>query len=149
MNALVDPQIVDALYEAAQAGVRIDLIVRGICVLRPGIPGVSHNIQVRSVVGRFLEHSRVFHLENGGEPELYCASADWMERNFFRRIEVAFPVADPVHRQRILQDLDAYLRDDCQTWILHADGHYERLKKGASCEHDAQASLLAAYSAPS
>ncbi len=92
MNALVEQQSIEALYRASRAGVKIDLIVRGVCALRPGVPGVSENIRVRSIVGRFLEHSRVFYFENGGEPELYCASADWMERNFFRRVEVAFPV---------------------------------------------------------
>ena len=90
MNALVEPQAIEALYRASCAGVKVDLIIRGVCALRPGVPGVSENIQVRSVVGRFLEHSRVFYFDNGGEPEMYCASADWMERNFFRRVEVGF-----------------------------------------------------------
>ncbi len=98
MNSLVEPQIVRALYEASQAGVKVDLIVRGICALRPGVPGVSDNITVRSIVGRFLEHSRVFYFENGGEAETFCSSADWMERNFFRRIEVCFPVQRRHHR---------------------------------------------------
>ena len=92
MNALVEPQAIEALYRASRAGVKIDLIVRGCARCGPGVPGVSENITVRSIVGRFLEHSRVFYFENGGEPELYCASADWMERNFFRRVEVAFPI---------------------------------------------------------
>src|SRR6201986_3120778 len=114
MNALVDPQSIEALYRASNAGVKVDLIVRGICALRPGLPGVSENITVRSVIGRFLEHSRVFYFENGGAPELYCASADWMERNFFRRVEVAFPITRDTHRVRILQDLDLCLRDNVQ-----------------------------------
>ena len=101
MNALVEQQSIEALYRAARAGVKVDLIVRGVCALRPGVPGISENIRVRSIVGRFLEHSRAFYFENGGEPELYCASADWMERNFFRRVEVAFPIQRPSHRQRI------------------------------------------------
>ena len=92
LNALVDPQTIETLYRASRSGVRIDLIVRGVCAVRPGIPGVSDNIRVVSVVGRFLEHSRVYWFENDGSPELYLASADWMERNFFRRVEIAFPV---------------------------------------------------------
>ncbi|HUI62033.1 MAG TPA: RNA degradosome polyphosphate kinase, partial [Steroidobacteraceae bacterium] len=118
MNALVDPQAIEALYRASGAGVKIDLIIRGICALRPGLPGVSENITVRSIVGRFLEHSRVFYFENGGDPELYCASADWMERNFFRRVEVAFPIKRRSHRERILRDLDIYLSDNTQAWTL-------------------------------
>jgi polyphosphate kinase len=116
--------------------------VRGICALRPGIPGVSENIRVRSVVGRFLEHSRVFCFENGGNPEMYCASADWMERNFFRRIEVAFPVKRAALRERILRDLDLYLRDNTQAWKLNSDGTYERLQPGDAPAINAQAKLL-------
>jgi polyphosphate kinase len=142
MNALVDPQAIEALYRASCAGVSIDLIVRGICALRPGIPGVSENIRVRSVVGRFLEHSRVFCFENGGNPEMYCASADWMERNFFRRIEVAFPVKRAALRERILRDLDLYLRDNTQAWKLNSDGTYERLQPGDAPAINAQAKLL-------
>ena len=126
MNALVDPLAIEALYRASRAGVKIDLIVRGICALRPGLPGVSENIRVRSILGRFLEHSRVFYFENAGEPELYCASADWMERNFFRRVEVAFPIKRKSHRERILRDLDIYLSDNTQAWLLAPDGLYTR-----------------------
>ncbi len=97
MNALVEQQAIEALYRASCAGVKVDLIIRGVCALRPGVPGVSENITVRSIVGRFLEHSRVFYFENGGEPDLFCASADWMERNFFRRVEVAFPIRREHH----------------------------------------------------
>jgi len=147
MNALVDPQAIEALYRASRAGVRIDLIVRGICALRPGLPGVSENITVRSVVGRFLEHSRVFYFENDGEPELYCASADWMERNFFRRVEVAFPIKRSSHRERILEDLDVYLSDNVQAWQLGHDGLYRRLSSGGEQPVSAQERLLANYAA--
>jgi polyphosphate kinase len=147
MNALVDPQAIEALYRASAAGVKIDLIVRGVCALRPGLPGVSENIRVRSIVGRFLEHSRVFYFENGGEPEMYGASADWMERNFFRRVEVAFPIQRQTHRERILRDLDFCLRDDTQAWILQNDATYVRTKPPAEGRPvSAQAELLAKYS---
>jgi polyphosphate kinase len=145
MNALVEPQIIQALYQAAMAGVKIDLIVRGVCALRPGIRGISENISVRSVVGRFLEHSRVYYFHNDGDPELYCASADWMERNFFRRIEVCFPIARKQHREEIFEDLQAYLADNTQAWELRADGAYERLTPGSAAPLSAQASLLRRY----
>jgi len=147
MNALVEQQSIEALYRASRAGVKIDLIVRGLCALRPGVPGVSENITVRSVVGRFLEHSRALYFENGGEPELYCTSADWMERNFFRRVEVAFPIQRASHRERILEDLTRYLEDDTQAWTLLADGRYERLSPGRDRPRNAQAELLASYAA--
>ena len=144
LNALVEPQIIQALYQASMAGVKIDLIVRGICALRPGIPGVSENITVRSVVGRFLEHSRVYLFHNDGDPELYCASADWMERNFFRRIEVAFPVGRQ-HREQIMRDLETYLADNVQAWQLQADGRYERCHPGNHPIVEAQSALLRLY----
>jgi polyphosphate kinase len=144
LNALVEPQIIQALYQASMAGVKIDLIVRGICALRPGIPGVSENITVRSVVGRFLEHSRVYLFHNDGNPELYCASADWMERNFFRRIEVAFPVGRQ-HREQIMRDLETYLADNVQAWQLQADGRYERCHPGNHPIVEAQSTLLRLY----
>jgi polyphosphate kinase len=147
MNALVEQQSIEALYRASRAGVKIDLIVRGLCALRPGVPGVSENITVRSVVGRFLEHSRALYFENGGEPELYCTSADWMERNFFRRVEVAFPIQRASHRERILEDLTRYLEDNSQAWTLLADGRYERLSPGRERPRSAQAELLASYAA--
>jgi polyphosphate kinase len=148
MNALVDPQAIEALYRASRAGVKIDLIVRGVCAVRPGIPGVSENIRVRSIVGRFLEHSRVFFFENGGTPEMYCASADWMERNFFRRVEVAFPIQREAHRDRILRDLETYLNDSCQAWQLGSDGVYTRVPH-AEPPLNAQNDLLARYAAGS
>lgn len=126
MNALVEPGTIRALYRASCAGVVIDLIVRGICCLRPGVPGVSGNIRVRSVIGRFLEHTRVFYFENNGKAELYLSSADWMERNFFRRVEICFPVQDPVLRQRLRDELDTYLADNTQAWLLDAGAHYTR-----------------------
>ncbi|HEU4485942.1 MAG TPA: polyphosphate kinase 1 [Povalibacter sp.] len=144
LNALVEPQIIQALYQASMAGVKIDLIVRGICALRPGIAGVSENITVRSIVGRFLEHSRVYLFHNDGNPELYCASADWMERNFFRRIEVAFPVGRQ-HREQIMRDLETYLADNVQAWQLLADGRYERCHPGTEPIVNAQSTLLRSY----
>ena len=147
MNALVEQQSIEALYRASRAGVKIDLIVRGVCALRPGVPGISENIRVRSIVGRFLEHSRAFYFENGGAPELYCASADWMERNFFRRVEVAFPIQRPSHRQRILEDLTRYLDDNSQAWTLLSDGRYERLSPGNERPRSAQSELLGTYAA--
>ncbi len=130
MNALIEPQIIQALYEASMAGVKIDLIVRGICALRPGLKGISENITVRSIVGRFLEHSRVFYFHNDSDPEVFCASADWMERNFFRRIEVGFPILKRSHRERIIADLSLYLEDNILAWILGPDGTYTRITPG-------------------
>jgi polyphosphate kinase len=147
MNALVDPESIEALYRASCAGVKIDLIVRGVCALRPVVPGVSENITVRSIVGRFLEHSRVFYYENGGKPEMFCASADWMERNFFRRVEVAFPIRREAQEERIQRDLNICLSDNCQAWQLRHDGHYERIGHAHARAHSAQSELLSAYAA--
>ena len=127
MNALVEEGVIRALQTASQAGVEIDLIVRGACALRPGVPGFSENIRVRSILGRFLEHHRVWYFENGGEPDVWLASADWMGRNLFRRIEVAFPVLDPELRKRVIDEgLDAYLADNCDAWELGADGGWTK-----------------------
>ena len=127
MNALQDASIIQALYEASRAGVKIDLIVRGACVLRPGVEGLSENIRVRSIVGRFLEHSRIFYFHNEGEEDLYLASADWMNRNLFRRIEVAFPVLDKTLKKRVMQEgLQPYLKDNLNSWELDAEGSYHR-----------------------
>lgn len=147
MNALVERESIEALYRASQAGVRIDLIVRGMCALRPGVPGVSDSITVRSIVGRFLEHSRVWYFGNGGEPELFLSSADFMERNFFRRVEIAVPVREPTHRARILSHLEIALADNMQTWQLGADGSYRRLVPGDDEPVSSQAVLLARYAA--
>lgn len=146
MNALIEPQIIQTLYQAAMAGVKIDLIVRGICALRPGMPGISENIRVRSVIGRFLEHSRVYYFHNDGSPEVFCASADWMERNFFRRIEVCFPIERKQHRDRIVEDLETYLTDNEQAWVLKPDGSYERAGCIDSPPVSAQRVLLQRYS---
>ena len=145
MNALIDPQVIQALYRASQAGVKIDLIVRGMCALRPGVPGVSENIQVRSIVGRFLEHSRVYYFENGGDPKVYLSSADWMERNFFSRVETAFPIEDKRMIRRVIgETFDLYNADNCQAWVLQSDGRYKRLRAGASTRRrSAQDTLLA------
>jgi polyphosphate kinase len=130
LNALTEPVIIQGLYRASRAHVKIDLIVRGICCLRPGVKGVSDNIRVRSIVGRFLEHSRVYFFENGGEREIYCGSADWMDRNLFRRIEVAFPLEEPESRERVFQDLKCYLADNSQAWTMNANGLYHRVRGG-------------------
>jgi polyphosphate kinase len=122
MNALVDAEVIDALYKASQAGVTIDLIVRGICCLRPGLPGISDNIHVLSIVGRFLEHSRLLYFANGGEEEFYVGSADWMPRNFDRRVEAIAPVEDPLMHARLRSLLEVYLEDNRQAWDLAADG---------------------------
>ncbi|MGD8514195.1 MAG: polyphosphate kinase 1 [Granulosicoccaceae bacterium] len=131
VNGLIEANIIKALYEASQAGVKIDLIVRGICCLTPGIPGVSENIQVRSIIGRFLEHTRIYYFENAGKPEVYCSSADLMDRNLHRRVETCFPIGDERIRKRIIKDLDKYLKDNSQAWLLQPDGSYKRLSPTA------------------
>jgi polyphosphate kinase len=145
MNSLIEPQVIQALYRASQAGVTCRLIVRGICALKPGLPGISDNITVRSIVGRFLEHSRAFWFANGGEEEVFLASADWMERNFFRRIEVAFPVQRRAYRERILDDLETCLADNVNAWQLGPDGSYARVDGGGEEPVCSQEALLARY----
>jgi polyphosphate kinase len=143
MNALSEPEIIRALYRASRAGVEIDLIVRGICCLRPGVPGVSDRIRVRSVIGRFLEHSRVYWFHAKGEGLTFCSSADWMERNLFHRVETAFQVEDPALRRRLIAEcLDTYLEDNCQAWLLQPDGTYRRATPGDGPTVSAQQSLL-------
>ena len=138
-----EPKIIQAMYRASQAGVKVDLVVRGICCLRAGIPGVSDNIRVRSVVGRFLEHSRVFCFLNDGDPLVYCSSADWMDRNFFRRVESCYPVEDPKLRRRVLNEsLELYLTDNTQAWEQQPDGTYRRATPGRRKAINAQAALL-------
>jgi polyphosphate kinase len=127
MNSLVDKDMIECLYRASQAGVEIDLLVRGMCSLRPGLRGTSHRIRVRSIVGRFLEHSRIFCFENGGEPEVFLGSADWMSRNLHERVEVLFPLKDRLLRERVLHEiLAAYLADNLKARFLQKDGRYLR-----------------------
>ena len=143
MNALLEPQVIEALYKASQAGVKVDLIVRGVCALRPGVKGLSENIRVRSIVGRFLEHTRVFHFKNGGEAEIMISSADWMDRNFFKRIELAVPVLDAKARRRIMREgLKPYLEDNVQAWEMQPDGSFKRIKRGRKKPLSAQQDLL-------
>ncbi len=147
MNALTEPGVIEALYQASQVGVPIDLIVRGACALRPGLPGVSETIRVRSIVGRFLEHSRVFWFANDVQPEVYCASADWMERNLLRRVEACFPILDSTLAERVVAEtLDNYLADNTQAWALRSDGSYERVEAGEQMPHCAQQHLLSQLS---
>jgi len=148
LNALTEPNVVEALYEASRAGVKIDLIVRGVCSLRPGVAGLSDNITVRSILGRFLEHSRVYYFLNGGEEELYCASADWMERNLLRRNESCFPILDESLRQQLKEDLALYLADNVYAWTLHGDGQYERLVPGDAPRVAAQEEFLERIAVP-
>lgn len=144
INAMNEQAVIELLYEASRAGVEIDLIVRGSCALRPGVPGVSDRIRVRSVVGRFLEHSRVYWFLNGGDRETYCASADWLERNLLRRIEACFPILDPELAARVYdEELANYLDDNQNAWVLQRDGSYVKVEPGDAMPHSAQQSLLA------
>jgi polyphosphate kinase len=145
MNALLEPAVIEALYRASQAGVKVDLVIRGVCALRPGVPKLSENIRVRSVVGRFLEHTRIFRFANGGDDKVWLSSADWMDRNFFRRIELAFPVVDRKLARRIVREgLKPYLDDNQQSWEMRPDGTYVRRKRGRGKKRCAQVELLAA-----
>jgi polyphosphate kinase len=133
-NSLQDPEICRALYRASQAGVQVLLNVRGICCLRPGVDGVSDHIEVRSIVDRFLEHARVFYFRNGGHEEVYLSSADWMQRNLSKRLELLFPVIDPNHRRRLIDILETFFADNTKAWRLLSDGNYERVRrKGSKC----------------
>jgi polyphosphate kinase len=150
MNALLEPETINALYEASQAGVKVDLLVRGVCALRPGVKGLSENIRVRSVIGRFLEHSRIYYFRNDLLHDVYLASADWMDRNFFRRIEVCFPVLDKKLKKRVLDEgLKIYMQDNCQAWDMDSEGAY-RLKpaprSAPKCAQDELLKLLAGTS---
>lgn len=145
MNALLEPTVIIALYEASQAGVKIDLIVRGVCALKPGVEDLSENITVRSIVGRFLEHHRIFYFYAGGEEKVYLSSADWMDRNFFRRVEVAFPVNDRRLKRRVIAEgLSVFLGDNQSAWLMQSDGHYRRRRPSKSMRN-AQLGLLAKF----
>ncbi len=148
-NSLTDPKIIRALYKASQSGVRIDLVVRGMCCLRPGIVGVSHNIHVRSIIGRFLEHTRVFYFLNGGEEQMFLSSADWMERNLDKRVETCFPVEGKKLIMRVKKELESYLTDNTHSWSLQSDGRYVRnTPTGNQNPRSAQATLLEKLGSP-
>lgn len=146
VNSVVEDKLIQALYRASQAGVEVKLIVRGICSLRPGIKSISENIEVRSIIGRFLEHTRVYMFENGGDPEVYCASADIMSRNMFNRVEACFPIEKKQLKTRVLGDLAAYLKDNASSWIMQSDGSYiQSVAEGDV--YQVQTALMEQYSA--
>lgn len=143
MNALLEPEVIETLYEASQAGVKIELIVRGVCALRPGVPGLSENITVRSIVGRFLEHHRIFYFLKDGAQDVFLSSADWMDRNFFRRVEAAFPILDKKLKTRVIEEgLKAHLRDNGLAWVMDANGNYTRKRTRGSRRYVGQEALL-------
>jgi polyphosphate kinase len=132
MNALLEPTIIQELYKASQAGVKIDLIIRGVCALKPGVPGLSDNIKVRSIIGRFLEHHRIYYFHSAGSETLYLSSADWMDRNLFRRVEVAFPVLDKKLKARVIKEgFQMLLKDNSTAWLMSSDGSYKQTKPRA------------------
>jgi polyphosphate kinase len=145
VNAIVEEQAIQALYRASQAGVKIKLIVRGICCLRPGIPGVSDNIEVRSIVGRFLEHTRIYSFYSNGDWAVYASSADLMTRNMFKRVEVCFPISDKKLAERVLNDLQSYKQDNSQAWLLQSDGQYQHLQPGTDPMFQVQTELLKSF----
>jgi polyphosphate kinase len=142
MNALVDPQIISALYEASRAGVQIDLIIRGMCCLRPGLKEVSENIRVISIVGRFLEHSRIYYFHNQGQEEIYIGSADWMPRNLDRRVEAITPVEDSEIAKDLQEILGVMLADNRQAWDLQPDGRYIQRRPAAECPQSSSQKIL-------
>jgi len=144
---VVEEEIIQALYRASCAGVKVKLIIRGVCSLKPGIKGVSENIEVRSIIGRFLEHTRVYVFSNGGVPEVYAASADVMGRNMFRRVETCFPIENKHLKERVLQDLEGYLKDNSQAWLMQSDGSYIQATHEEGEEYCIQKELMAQYSA--
>jgi polyphosphate kinase len=129
MNALLEPTIIAELYKASQAGVKIDLVIRGVCALQPGVPGLSENIKVRSIIGKFLEHHRIYYFHADGADTLYLSSADWMDRNLFRRVEVAFPVLDKKLKARVIKEgFQILLKDNATAWIMNGAGKYTQTK---------------------
>ncbi|MGP9679268.1 polyphosphate kinase 1 [Halomonas sp. AOP27-A1-41] len=148
-NSLTEPRLIKALYRASQAGVECDLIIRGMCCLKPNLPGISENIRVRSIIGRFLEHTRVFHFHNDGKSETWCSSADFMSRNMFHRVETCFPLLDKKLAARVRKDLETYLVDNCQSWLLQSDGSYRLQDPGDSDAISAQETLLYAFASKS
>ena len=141
MNSLVDPDLIQALYRASQAGIQINLNVRGTCCLRPGVKGMSENIHVISIVDMFLEHSRIFHFSNGGKSEIYLSSADWMPRNLERRIEIMFPIEDRAIKQELIDLLRLYFKDNTNSWKLLSTGKYEKRNAGKELEFRVQLHL--------
>jgi polyphosphate kinase len=149
VNSVTDPKIIRALYKASQCGVKVDMVVRGMCCLRPGVPGVSHNIQVRSIIGRFLEHSRIYYFYNGGDEQLYLSSADLMERNLDKRVETCFPIEGKRLLLRVKKELEAYLSDNTYSWVLQSDGRYVRCNpSGNQHARNAQTMLLEKLTSP-
>ena len=147
VNALLEPAIINELYKASQAGVKIDLIVRGVCALKPKVKGLSENIRVRSIVGQFLEHHRIYYFYAQGKEDLYLSSADWMDRNLFRRIEVAFPVLDPVLKQKVINEGLNELLKDTSSWIMNDQGFYKQTTSSTSLNKlSGQQNLLLKYS---
>ncbi len=143
MNALLEPSVIQELYRASQAGVKIDLIIRGVCALMPGVQGLSENIKVRSVIGRFLEHHRIYYFLADGKENIYLSSADWMDRNLYRRVEVAFPVEDPAIKERVIQEgLKMLLKDNQSAWVMNSEGKYRRLKTRSKTPYIAQLEIL-------
>ena len=147
MNSLVETQVIDALYEASKCGVSIELLVRGVCMLRPGVSGLSDNITVRSTVGRFLEHSRIFFFRNNGKNDLFLSSADWMDRNFFRRVEIAFPIFNEKLKKRIFDEgLQMHFAENAINWRMSSDGSYQLRKSSSNQTISCQDGLLKKYS---
>ncbi len=145
MNALLEPSVIAALYDASKAGVKVDLIVRGVCALQPGVPGLSENITVRSIIGRFLEHHRIYYFHANGAENVYLSSADWMDRNLFRRVEVAFPIHERKLKRRVIAEgLSACLGDNQSAWLMQSDGHYKR-RRATRTKRSAQLGLLAKF----
>jgi polyphosphate kinase len=143
INSLIEEGVIEALYRASAAGVPVRLLVRGMCSLRPGVKGISENIEVRSIVGRFLEHSRIYRFENGGQPKICLGSADWMQRNLQRRVETVFPVVAPGMREHVEEILEWFWKDNVKARVLHPDGAYRPLQKNGHPPFDAQAEFLA------